>query len=131
MLRSLALLPLLATPALAQDPAIGATLFQRHCASCHGIEAKGDGPMAPVLILQPPDLTSLTQKYDGVFPVERIVARIDGRDPLVAHGSPMPVYGDFFDGVKQAAIKTNAGQPILVSEPMADLVAFLGTLQGP
>ena len=57
-----------------------------------------------------------------------VVQRIDGRDPLVSHGSPMPVYGPYFEG-QDTAIKTDVGQPILTSKPIADLVAYLKTLQ--
>lgn len=118
----------IAGPLAAQDAALGAELYTRHCATCHGLEAKGNGPMAPVLVLQPPDLTALTEKYDGVFPIERIVMRIDGRDPLVSHGSPMPVYGDFFDG-DELILKAETGQPVLTSRPIADLMAYLEGLQ--
>ena len=57
-----------------------------------------------------------------------MVKRIDGRDPLVAHGSPMPIYGDFFQG-QDAALKTESGQPIITSTPVTDLVAYLEGLQ--
>src|SRR6056297_53454 len=89
---------LLASPLAAQDADEGARLYQQHCATCHGAEATGDGPMAAALILQPPDLTALAAGNDGVFPTARVARRIDGRDPLVSHGSPMPVYGPFFEG---------------------------------
>lgn len=53
--------------------------------------------MAGVLVIQPTNLTELSGQ-DGTFPTARVVARIDGRDPLVSHGSPMPVYGPYFEG---------------------------------
>ncbi|QBF32830.1 cytochrome c [Thalassococcus sp. S3] len=125
---SFAMAMTLAGPALAQDVEVGAELFRNHCAMCHGLEATGAGPMAGVMVIKPSDLTTLTQRYDGVFPTERVVMRIDGRDPLTSHGSPMPVYGFFFEG-EDAAMKTPAGQPILTSQPIVDLVAYLETLQ--
>ncbi len=114
--------------ALAQDAEVGEALYQTHCAACHGIEATGNGPMAPILTLQPPNLRTLTARYDGVFPVVRVVTRIDGRDPLVAHGSPMPVYGDFFEG-DDTALKAETGQPIMTSRAIVDLVAYLEGVQ--
>lgn len=114
--------------ALAQDASAGAEIYARHCASCHGIDGSGDGPMSPVLLIQPSDLTTLTERYDGTFPKERVVMRIDGRDPLVSHGSPMPVYGDFFEG-EDIILKTETGQPVLTSVPVADLLAYLEGLQ--
>ena len=112
----------------AQDVAEGSRLFQLHCASCHGIEAEGDGPMAPVLLVQPSDLTSMTDRYDGRFPVERIVSRIDGRDPLVSHGSDMPVYGWFFEG-PPARLRTPGGGTVATTQDIADIVRWLQTIQ--
>ncbi|MEZ5714037.1 MAG: cytochrome c [Paracoccaceae bacterium] len=118
----------MAAPAMAQDEAEGARLYERHCATCHGIDATGAGPMAGVLVVQPVDLTALAKGNGGVFPSLRVVRRIDGRDPLVSHGSPMPVYGDFFEG-DDTALKTESGQPMMTSRAIADLVAYLKTLQ--
>ncbi len=112
--------------AAAQDAQTGAELYQHYCATCHGIDATGHGPMAGVLVIQPTDLTGLAK--GGGFPTARVVARIDGRDPLVSHGSPMPVYGPYFDG-QDTSMKTEDGQPILTSQPIVDLVAYLKTLQ--
>ncbi|WP_170409088.1 c-type cytochrome [Ruegeria arenilitoris] len=112
----------------AQDVDTGAELYQHYCATCHGIDATGHGPMAGILVIQPVDLTKLAAE-DGVFPTARVVARIDGRDPLVSHGSPMPVYGPYFDG-QDTSMKTPEGQPILTSQPIVDLIAYLETLQG-
>ncbi|HKL68734.1 cytochrome c [Salibaculum sp.] len=119
---------LLASPLAAQDADEGARLYQQHCATCHGAEATGDGPMAAALILQPPDLTALAAGNDGVFPTARVARRIDGRDPLVSHGSPMPVYGPFFEG-DDTAIRVETGQPMMTSRPVADLVAYLEGIQ--
>ena len=113
----------------AQDIENGAELYARHCATCHGAEATGGGPMAPVLVLQPPDLTTLSERNEGTFPVTRVVMRIDGRDPLVSHGSPMPVYGDFFETDQSVPLKAETGQPILTSPAVIDLVAYLQGLQ--
>lgn len=45
-----------------------------------------------------PDLTGLTERNEGAFPFVRVISWIDERDLLVAHGSQMPVYGEFFEG---------------------------------
>ena len=116
--------------ASAQDVMRGEAYYMQHCATCHGLDARGNGPMASVLLVQPPDLRTLTTRYDGKFPIIRVVMRIDGRDPLVSHGSAMPVYGQFFQQGADVALKAHSGQPILTSAPIADLVAYLETLQG-
>jgi mono/diheme cytochrome c family protein len=104
----------------------GAALYAQHCAMCHGVEARGDGPLAPSLVVQPSNLRGLGR--GDAFPTFRVAARIDGHDPLVSHGSPMPIWGQFFAG-PQTALRTSSGQPILTPAPVADLVAWLATIQ--
>ena len=106
----------------------GQGVYLQYCATCHAVDATGNGPMAPALVVQPPDLTTLAAQNGGVFPTTRVVWRIDGRDPLVAHGSPMPVYGDFFQG-DDTPLKAPSGQPIMTSRVVADLVAYLEGIQ--
>jgi len=110
------------------DAQTGQAIYDRYCAACHGSTGTGDGPMRAVLTVQPSDLTALTAANGGVFPMERVVKRVDGRDPLVAHGSEMPIYGDFFDG-DAASLRTDSGQPVITSTPVADLVAYLQGFQ--
>lgn len=124
------LLTLITTPALAQDREAGAALYGRHCAACHGATATGNGPMAPALLVQPTDLTQLSARNADVFPITRVVWRIDGRDPLVSHGSLMPIFGEFFE-TQQVMLRTEAGQPVLTSRPIADLVVYLESIQRP
>ncbi|MEM7645016.1 MAG: cytochrome c [Pseudomonadota bacterium] len=117
-----------ASPAAAQDAALvaeGGRLFAAHCAACHGVEGRGDGPMADVLAVAVPDLTALTARAGGTFPHFDVVAKIDGRDPVVSHGATMPVWGPVFDGVEGAFVRAETGQPIVTSVPIAALVAWL------
>ena len=129
-MRRLLVLALLlsAGPGAAQDAPEGAALYIRYCAACHGMEARGDGEMAAILTVLPADLTQLSAGNGGVFPVARVARQIDGRDPLLAHGGVMPLFGDFFEG-QDTAIPSEAGQPILTSRPVADLLAFLAAIQ--
>jgi mono/diheme cytochrome c family protein len=117
-----------ALPGAAQDPVAGADHYVRYCAACHGMEARGDGEMAAILTVLPSDLTALSAGNGGVFPVARVAWQIDGRDPLLAHGGVMPLFGDFFEG-QDTAIRAETGQTILTSRPVADLVAFLEAIQ--
>jgi mono/diheme cytochrome c family protein len=119
---------LLAAPAWAQDADRGAALYQAHCAACHGASGQGDGPMAAVLTLPMPDLTALTA--GGDFPLLDVIYQIDGRAGTIAHGGPMPVFGSWFEGDgPDVALAGPGGQPVLVSRPIADLVAFLQEVQ--
>ena len=74
----------------------GAALFRTYCASCHGADGRGAGPMADRVRRVPPSLTSFAVRNGGVFPAERVRRIIDGRD-VRAHGSfEMPVWGNAF-----------------------------------
>lgn len=76
------------------DP--GATLFRTYCASCHGADARGSGPMTALMRQLPPDLTAFSRRNGGVFPGERVRRIVDGRD-VASHGDrAMPVWGDAF-----------------------------------
>lgn len=80
----------------------GISLFRTYCATCHGVEARGDGPMADQLHYRPPDLTLLAQRNNGAFPSADVLRTIDGRNPLRGHGGPdMPVWGDAFKNSRE------------------------------
>lgn len=67
--------------------------FEANCASCHGVDGKGNGPLRELLRRSPPDLTLLAQKNQGVFPMSRLYEVIDG-EAVAAHGTrDMPVWG--------------------------------------
>jgi len=78
----------------AQGEPAGKARFQQYCSSCHGTDAKGDGPLVPLLTEKPADLTQLAKKNAGKFPGIKVMRNIDGRDTVRAHGtSDMPVWG--------------------------------------
>ena len=67
--------------------------FEANCASCHGMDGKGKGPLVPFLTKSPPDLTQLARQNNGVLPMARLYDVIDGAG-VPAHGSrDMPVWG--------------------------------------
>lgn len=115
----------------AADAAAGKALYVRYCTSCHGQAADGDGPMRPVLVIRPADLRHLSAGNDGVFPLQRVIWRIDGRDPVLSHGSMMPVYGEVFGAGPPETLRAQDGRLIETTEPMADLIAYLRGLQIP
>jgi len=76
----------------------GRDLFVRYCVSCHGVSGKGDGPAAAALQPPPADLTRLGERYGEQQPLRHIIAAIDGRRPIRAHGeAAMPVWGQVFE----------------------------------
>lgn len=119
---------LAAGAALAQDVEAGGQLYEAFCLPCHGATGAGDGPMAGMLTIVPADLAGLAAANEGVFPVEQVVRQIDGRDTELAHSGVMPLFGRYFEGT-EASIASEDGQPIVTSAYMADLVAYLASLQ--
>ncbi len=76
------------------DSDLGKIEYQSKCASCHGNDAKGDGPIADQLKIPPANLTQLAKKNGGVFPLSAVYEKIDGRQEVKAHGPrDMPVWG--------------------------------------
>jgi mono/diheme cytochrome c family protein len=130
LFKSLTIAACLALPGMshAQDATEGATLYADFCAVCHGVSGTGDGPMAEVLTVAPTDLTALAGG-DG-FPILRVARQIDGRHPIQAHGGAMPLYGQWFEGDgADVVLQTESGQPVMMSRPIADLIAYLMDLQ--
>ena len=72
--------------------ASGKEMFHAYCASCHGIDGKGNGPAASALKNKPTDLTLLAKTSAGKFPSMRVMNSIkDGTQ--AGHGSKdMPVW---------------------------------------
>lgn len=83
--------------ALASDLEKGKTDFTTYCAPCHGVNGKGDGPVATELTKKPIDLTMFARKAGGVFPADFVKKLVDGRTMPRAHGTPeMPIWGQWF-----------------------------------
>lgn len=73
---------------------LGRIEFERNCASCHGLQGKGDGVLKPFLNRSAPDLSGLARSNGGVLPVARIYTVINGGPEATVHGtSDMPVWG--------------------------------------
>jgi mono/diheme cytochrome c family protein len=107
--------------------------FRTYCATCHGVEGRGEGPVAEHLKTRPADLTGIARRNGGTYSREAVYTRIEGLDMPGAHGSSdMPVWGMWF--TSQAV-----GESFLVEDaaPAAErarnrieaLVAYIETLQ--
>lgn len=69
--------------------------FLRLCASCHGREGRGDGPVAGDLRVAPPDLALLAVRHGGTFPRDRVRDTLTGVRRVRGHGPPdMPVWAE-------------------------------------
>ena len=116
------------TPAIssAAEGDQGRAYFLRYCASCHGVEGKGNGTVSRSLKIKPADLTQLQQRNKGQFPLEKVMATIDGRTRIEAHGeSKMPVWGELFE--KEA---TPQKDPTAAATAKVKVIAdYVATLQ--
>ncbi len=130
VIAALILLVLAPVSAHAQDfsGSTGAQLYKRFCSSCHGVQARGDGPVSKTFKIEVPDLTRIAHRHGGVFPVEQIHKIIDGRKTLPPHGSrEMPVWG--FEFYRES---NDAGSPDAqrsTDELIARLTEYLRTIQ--
>lgn len=111
------------------DPVSGADLYRRHCASCHGVEGRGDGPLAASLRTPPSDLTALARRAGG-FDESAVMAVIDGRRAVTEHGPrEMPVWGAVFEsGHREAREPYPAYTSLLDARALTD---YLRSIQGP
>ena len=77
--------------------AFGKVSYRVYCQSCHGESGKGNGRLAALMKVRPADLTQISRRNSGTFPVDRIHQIIDGRVDVLAHGDrEMPVWGQNF-----------------------------------
>lgn len=79
----------------------GENLYKAYCASCHGVDGRGNGPMAAWIKVAPPDLTRIAARNGGEFPLARIDRIISGEEALPSgHGTrAMPIWGPVFSQV--------------------------------
>jgi mono/diheme cytochrome c family protein len=114
---------------------LGRADYRDNCASCHGVSAKGDGPLRSFLVKQPSDLTTISQRNGGKFPQELMWEVIDGRwsGDGGPHGSrEMPVWGSEF----KARAMTQPGDSSRTAEwssrnRIVSLLRYLETIQQP
>jgi mono/diheme cytochrome c family protein len=110
-------------PAPTTSAASGEEMFVNYCASCHGKDAKGNGPAASALNRTPADLTGLARKNSGKYPEMRVTAVLRGESKVVAHGTQeMPVWGPVFWHMSQ-------GHPEEVQQRIANLNNYIKSLQ--
>ena len=99
----------------------GKEMFKAYCASCHGEDAKGHGPVAPALKVLPPDLTLLAKRNNGKFSADYVKNVVLHGVNTPAHGSTdMPIWGPVFVGINDQR---------LVALRVNKLSEYLETLQ--
>lgn len=86
-------LPLVPGKGLAQQS--GKQDYMKFCAGCHGADGKGNGPDYHAIGgPKPPDLTLISRRNGGAFPLHRIEDIVDGRATIPSHNRlDMPIWG--------------------------------------
>jgi len=111
--------------AAGSDVSDGKRYFVKYCASCHGVNGDGHGPVAPELSKPPTNLRLLAEKYGMPLPAARLASMIDGRSAVRAHGNrEMPVWGEKLYQLGEGE-RGDTG----VSEVIGKIVAYLDTIQ--
>jgi mono/diheme cytochrome c family protein len=119
----LLLLTLVTRVATADAAGDGKALYMQYCASCHGPQGDGKGPLASTLTTPPANLRILSQRFGNPLPEDVIAKFIDGRSDVKAHGPrDMPVWGKKF-------FAQSGGDEAEVRELITKLVAFLQSIQ--
>jgi mono/diheme cytochrome c family protein len=103
----------------------GRKYFVRYCASCHGTNGTGDGPVAKSLSKPPANLRLLSDRFGSPLPAAKLAELIDGRDAVRAHGTAdMPVWGE-----RLYAMGAGERGELGISEIIGKIVAYLDTIQ--
>jgi len=99
----------------------GSEIFARHCAPCHGAEARGKGPVSPALNTPPADLTRIAARHEGVFPSAKVADVIRTGGGVLGHGTlEMPAWGVFF---------SEKANPTVGRTRISELVRYIESLQ--
>ncbi len=82
--------------------------------------------MTAILSITPPDLRGISEAKG--YDLADLVRRIDGRDMILAHGGPMPLFGQLLQG-ESAVVDDAGGTPVFTSQEVLDIVTWIAALE--
>ncbi len=101
--------------------------FDVYCSGCHGVDGRGNGPLAARMSPRPSDLTLLARAHGGVFPGERIMALLRSGEPgghrAGQRSTDMPNWWPIFTGLDPSDVRT--------AHRIANLIEYIESLQAP
>ena len=110
-------------PVTKTPPTSGKQMYSSYCAPCHGVDGRGNGPVAPALKTPPTDLTVLAKNNNGKYPDTHVVSVLQNGTNLPVHGTAqMPVWGPILG-------KMNMTNPQDKMLRISNLSRYLETLQ--
>lgn len=111
------------------DQPTGRALYGEFCADCHGAGGAGDGPVAALLPKAPADLTGISARNGGRFPLARVMSTIDGYSRLADHASIMPEMGPVLQEGRPVMVDTGDGVQTPVPPRLLALARYVESLQ--
>ena len=109
-------------------PSSGKADFTELCAPCHGGSAKSDGELAKTLAHPPADLTGLSSRHGGVFPMAYVMSKIWGYSHGEAPSALMPKFAPLMEG---PTVLVDTGDGIMTPTPLrlVEIAEYLKTVQ--
>jgi len=90
-------------PVTKTSAASGKLMYSSYCAPCHGVDGRGEGPVASALRTPPMDLTMLSRNNHEKFPDTHIVSVLQNGAEIPSHGTAeMPVWGPILGKMNQS-----------------------------
>ncbi len=103
----------------------GKQMYQSYCAPCHGVDGKGNGPVAASLKRPPTDLAGLSRNNGGKFPSEHVVSILQFGPSIPSHGTiEMPVWGSVLSKMESADT-----QKYVTALRISNLTVYLKSIQ--
>lgn len=117
-----------APPSPSSAPSSGKADFTELCAPCHGSSAKGDGELGKSLSHPPADLTGLSSRHGGVFPMAYVMSKIWGYSHGEAPSALMPKFAPLMQG---PTVLVDTGDGIQTPTPLrlVQIAEYLVTVQ--
>ena len=127
-LKGIALLVLLGACAPAPE-VVGKRLYNDHCTSCHGQSGLGDGPLSDQLTRDVPDLTQISARNGGVFPLAEVISTIDGYTRRQDGNTVMPEFGIDLQAGPLVPLDTGDGIETPTPSRLVALAEYLRSIQ--
>ncbi|WP_170482245.1 c-type cytochrome [Ruegeria arenilitoris] len=108
----------------------GKDLFVEHCARCHGIDASGKGPDAADLKTVPADLTKISERRGGVWPMLEVMSILDGYLKVQEPRYDMPIITELNDG-PNVEFDTGNGLVTRIPSRLIEIAEYLESIQSP
>lgn len=102
--------------------------YRDFCAGCHGAAGEGDGPAAAGMQPPPADLTQLSARNGGTFPMVAVMSQIDG---YRSGPRAMPEFGAFLVNDRTVMVETAPGRFTPAPERLAGMAEYIESLQRP